>query len=109
MPTHEGRLRLLATAADASAEVRKFWGNSALGLALVTKFYNDDPWATAAELAEAADLSEDTVRRKLADLHRIGRVRTGRRGRLTVYKAHRDWAARTYDIVNSLVLAAKCV
>jgi Fic family protein len=105
---NDDKLRLLATVAEASAEIRKLWDNSALGLALVTKFYSDDPWASAAELAEASDLSEDTVRRKLRTLATIGRVRTGRRGRITVYKAQRDWASRTDDIINSLLLAAKC-
>lgn len=107
MARHEN-LALLATAADASAEMRKLWGDAALGLALVTQFYSDDPWTSASALAEASDLSEDTVRRKLVVLAKIGRVRTGKRGRVTVYKAHRDWAARTLDVINAMVLAAKC-
>lgn len=101
-------LTLLATTAHASAQMRKLWDDAALGLALVTKFYSDDPWSSASALAEASDLSEDTARRKLAVLEKIGRVRSGKRGRLVVYKAHRDWASRTLELVNSLVLAANC-
>lgn len=107
MATHDP-LQLFATAADASAEIRKLWDSAPLGLCLCTKFYSDDPWVTAAELAEATDLSEDTIRRKLGALVRIGRVRSGRRGRLTVYKAHRDWVEKTYTVVKSLVLTANC-
>jgi DNA-binding transcriptional ArsR family regulator len=108
MPARDDALALLATAADASADIRRLWDHPALGLSLVAKFYSDDPWVSAAELAEATDLSEDTIRRKLDTLERIGRVRRGKRGRVAVYKAHRNWAARTHDIVKSMVLAANC-
>lgn len=98
----------MATAAEATAEVRRVWDSAILGVCLVTKFYSDDPWTSAAELAGATGFSEDTTRRRLEALARIGRVRVGQRGRVRVYKAQRDWAARTLQVVKSLAEAAKC-
>lgn len=107
MNRHEKK-RVMAAASDGAAALRRMWGNAPLGLRLATAFYEDDPWVTAMEMAEGMEESEDTIRRKLDELAKIGRVKAMKRGRTTVYKAHREWAARSWEIVKSFLLAANC-
>lgn len=103
----QAKRRVMVAAAEAWTQVRRHWG-SPLGIHLVACFYADDPWITAGGLAADLDLSEDTVRRKLDELIRIGRVKTDRRGRTTYYKAHKRWAERSFAAINELILVAKC-
>lgn len=102
MTRHEKR-DLMVRAEEATRDVLRIWGAIYLGIPLVSKFYSDDPWATARELAEGLEASEDTVRRRLDRLVLIGRAKSAKRGRFTVYKAHRDFAERTVQIVNKVV------
>lgn len=107
MKRHD-KQRIVASAHDCAGNLAKVWGNHGLGLALVARFFGDDPWITAMELAAGSAESEDTIRRRLDQLVEIGRVRVGKRGRTTVFKAHRKWAARTWDLINSFLLYANC-
>jgi response regulator of citrate/malate metabolism len=107
--TRHDKLRILRACIQANRDVQRLWGDQALGLALICRFFDDIPWATAAELAEGTPLSEDTVRRRLETLASIGRVSAAKKGRLLVYQAHHEWADRTWNILNTFLLNANRV
>lgn len=99
--------RLILLAMEAGQRISRYWGPH-VGLALVAAYYSDEYWLTAAELAERAGVSEDTAKRRLSDLAKIGRVDTARRGRQVCYRASRTGAEQTAQILNELVSAATC-
>jgi hypothetical protein len=60
---------------DAMHHAIKLLGSPAsVGMALVQAHYGDAPWITAQEAAASAQVSDDTARRKLVALVRIGRA-----------------------------------
>jgi hypothetical protein len=55
---------------------RMFGGRGLVGLALMEAHLAGDPWLTVQQITEKAKVSDDTVRRRLADLVTAGRVRS---------------------------------
>jgi DNA-binding IclR family transcriptional regulator len=53
---------------------RMLGGRGLAGMALIEAHFAGDPWLTAQQIAERTGLSDDTVRRRMADLVRAGRA-----------------------------------
>lgn len=107
MRRHE-KQALVEQTAEARAKFDKMWGHPGLGFALVHAFFDDNPWLTAKDLEDRTELSEDTVRRKLEELVNVGRAKVKRRGRTSYYKAHRDYAEESLNIIKRFILTANC-
>lgn len=106
MQLHD-KAKITADMAVVAARVVRTWGTG-VGVPLVARYFSEDPWITAADLAMAAGVSEDTARRKLEELANVGRVVVGQRGRTRVYKARRDLAERTFEEIKRFISDAKC-
>jgi len=71
---------------------RMLGGRGLAGLALMVALYAGDPWQTVQQIAEAADMSEDTVRRRMNDLVQAGRVRERDESHRKLYAINPDIA-----------------
>jgi DNA-binding transcriptional ArsR family regulator len=103
--THEDKRATVCQAKRTVARVQNYWGRG-IGLPLVCAYF-EGTWLTTREIAEEADLSEDTAARRLSELVAIGRVERRRSGRSHLYRAGGAAAQRTYEMINELLLTAK--
>ncbi|MBF7012560.1 MULTISPECIES: winged helix-turn-helix transcriptional regulator [Novosphingobium] len=85
----------------------RIWGPS-VGLPLLCAFYRDNAALTAAEVAELAGVSEDTARRRLRELERIGRVVVHGGHRPIRYQPTLRLAERSLRLVEKFVEDATC-
>ena len=102
-PSKEGCPAKAAAAALVSIKsLENLWGNARIGTALVGAFYSGKHWHSATEVAELTGLSEDTARRHLERLARIGRVDCILPERTRHYRASAAWAERTLPFLPRL-------
>lgn len=95
-PTKEACPARTAAAALVSLKaLENLWGNARIGTALVAAFYADKHPRSALEVAELTGLSDDTARRHLERLARIGRVDCTEGDRTRLYRASPALAERT--------------
>lgn len=101
---HKAKGDFMRAAMETAAYTVKVWGTGAIGPALVSAFYGDEPWTTARALAEHLHLSDAQVRRRLNDLVELGRVERRDAGGVFEYRAAPEWAERTYEAIHSFAL-----
>jgi DNA-binding IclR family transcriptional regulator len=73
------------------------FGFAPLGSALIYAYHRDDRFLTAKEIAELAEISEDTARRHLERLVEIGRVEQRPCDRSRTYRLTDDLARKVSE------------
>jgi hypothetical protein len=73
-------------------------GSAPIAAALVFSYFNSERWLTALELSVIAEVSEDTARRQLRKLVRIGRVWERVEQRSRVYRLDPVLAQKAIDM-----------
>lgn len=73
-------------------------GNAPIGAALIYAYFIDGRFRSAIEIAKLAKVSEDTARRQLTKLARIGRVEERVENRARVFRIDPALAQRAVDM-----------
>lgn len=78
--------------------LRRFLGSPvAVGISMLLLTFDPDPWATPQQLAELADVSDDTVRRRVNDLVSINRAECKVQHGRHLYRLRPAFAAALVD------------
>lgn len=82
----------------------RMFGNVTVASALLFAWSRDQRFISAKEVAEIADTSEDTVRRTVQPLVRLGRIRQMIEGRTKLYRMNDELAEKAIQNISRRVV-----